>query len=288
MIYYKKCGEVVKGKNYNESWYNIVIDSDNDGYYIDSSGNNKVLFKFRKNIFNDTLSNLAINTFLKFSKLKHSGRGIAAGILPGQKNARTINPKNGQNEGQYVSSNISGYYDRPLREHRGLLDSQIACRTTAFTLKNQDLWISGLPFIEKCSKIYFKLSPKEWKIQQREYSIINKNLKIPRSVFTTVTSNYNWRTACHCDSGDFSGGLGNLTVVGRDFSGGYLGFPEFKVVIKIKPGDFLLMDSHVYHCNTKIKLLKPDGYRLSFVMYIRSDISKCKTKKIIDKTNYLI
>jgi hypothetical protein len=288
MIYTKCNLSNIQGKNFNESHYTIIIDSDQDGYYRDSSGNTKVLFKFKKGVITRDLSDLAINTFLKFSKLRHSGRGIAAGILPGQKNARTINPNSGQNEGQYVASNISGYYDRPLREHRGQLKTIVACRTTAFTLKNKHLWTSGLPFIEKCSKLYRKYSPREWKIQNEEYSLINNKLKIPKTVFTTITSNYNWRTACHCDSGDFAGGLGNLIVVGKDFTGGYLGFPEYRVIIKIKPGDFLLMDSHQMHCNTKINLLKPDGFRLSFVMYIRTDMSKCTLKRVIGDTSYLI
>ena len=64
-----------------------------------------------------------------------------------------------------------------------------------------------------------------------------------------------------------------------------MGFPQFKVLIKIEPGDFLLMDVHEYHCNTPIT---GNGYRLSFVMYIREDMKNCKTKKKIDNTNYLI
>ena len=271
-----------KGKHFNESWYRYIIDSDSDGYY-----DNGCLFKFRKNIFNDKLMALAINSFLEEAKKKHSGRGIAAGIIPGQKNARIIT-KTGQNEGQYVSSNISGYYDRPLREHRGLFDSQVVCRTTAFTLKNKELWSNALPFVEKCSRLYKKLGYRQWKLQKKEYDLINASLKIPKTVFTTITSNYNWRTACHSDSGDFSGGLGNLIVVGNNFTGGYLGFPQFKILIKIKPGDFLLMDSHQYHCNTKIHLTNPGGFRLSFVMYIREDMYKCKIKKYIKNKIYFI
>jgi riboflavin kinase/FMN adenylyltransferase len=76
-------------------------------------------------------------------------------------------------------------------------------------------------------------------------------------------------------------------VIGENFKGGYLGFPEFKVLIKIMPGDFLLMDVHQYHCNTEIKL-QTDGYRLSFVFYIREDMKICKTKKKIDQTVYII
>ena len=153
-IYTKTC-EAIKGKNYNENWYagGDVIDSDSDGYYHDSFGNTKVLFKFRKNKINEKFSNIAINSFLELSKKKHSNRGMAAGIPEGDKNARHITDT-GQSEGSYIASNISGYFDRPLREHRGILGTIRACRTTSFTLNNLDLWNSGLLFIQRCSKLY--------------------------------------------------------------------------------------------------------------------------------------
>jgi hypothetical protein len=272
------------GKHFNESWYTYVIDSDKDGYYLSESGERKVLFKFRKRIITPELQELAINSFLQESKKKHSNRGIAAGIQDGQTTARTTT-KTGQNEGLYIASNISGYYDRALREHRGLFKTEVACRTTAFTLRNKELWISGLPFIQKCSREYKKLGGKYYNSQKKEYSSIRDHLKIPKTVFTTVTSNYNWRTACHKDSGDYSAGLGNLVVVGKNFSNCYLGFPQFKVLIKIEPGDFLLMDVHQYHCNTPLKTTN-NGFRLSFVMYIREDMSKCVNSKKIGNTSY--
>ena len=211
---------------------------------------------------------------------------MAAGIPNGQSNSRHIT-ETGQSEASYIASNISGFFDRPLREHRGRLGTIRACRTTSFTLNNETLWNRGLRFIKYCSKLYRSLGGKYYREQQLEYSRINQHLKIPDTVFTTVTSNYNWRTACHTDSGDFSGGLGNLVVVGRDFTGGYLGFPQFKVLIKIEPGDFLLMDVHQYHCNTPIKTLR-NGFRLSFVMYIREDMKLCKRLKRIESTTYLV
>lgn len=273
------------GKNFSEAWYNTLIKSSSDGYYNDSSGNKKVLFIFSKRKIPEKIQTLAINTFLKESKKKHSNRGIAAGVSS-DGNARHYT-STGQSEGKYISSNISGYFDRPLREHRGSLGTIVACRTTAFTLKNQDLWNSGLPFVKYCSRLYSLLGGKYYRIQKKEYHSIESSLKIPKTVFTTITSNYNWRTACHCDSGDFSKGLGNLIVVGDKFKGGYLGFPQFKVLIKIEPGDFLLMDVHQWHCNTPITITALDGFRLSFVMYIRNDMSKCSKVKTIGGTKYL-
>jgi hypothetical protein len=271
------------GKHFNESWYKssdgTIIDSSQDGYY-----DNQILFKFRKNVISKELTDLSIESFLELSKKKHPNRGIAGGILPGEKNSRHLT-KSGQSEGEYTASNISGYYDRPLREHRGILGKNKVCRTTAFTLNNKELWNKGLPFIERCSKLFKKYAPEHYRSQKREWNLIKPELKIPKTVFTTITSNYNWRTACHTDSGDYSKGLGNLIVVGKDFTGGYLGFPQFKVLIKIEPGDFLLMDSHQFHCNTKIY---GNGYRLSFVMYIREDMKDCKRKKVIKNNVYYL
>ena len=275
-----------KGKNFNENYYNILVDSDKDGYYLDSSGKKQTLFRFRKKKVSQRYQDIAVNAFLELSKKKHSNRGTAAGISRGETNARHYT-STGQNEGKYIASNISGYFDRPLREHRGILGTIRACRTTAFTLLNENLWNSGLPFIQKCSSLYKRYGGEYYTRQKGEYSKISSQLKIPKTVFTTVTSNYNWQTACHTDSGDYSGGLGNLVVVGHGFTGGYLGFPQFKVLIKIMPGDFLLMDVHQYHCNTPIKI-NGDGYRLSFVMYIREDMKICKRVKVIDSTKYFM
>ena len=270
-----------KGKNFNESWYDFIITNSSDGYHQDG-----VLFKFRKKQISTVFMDNAIDVFLNLSKKKHSNRGLAAGIPKNETNARHLTDT-GQNEGTYIASNISGYYDRPLREHRGKLKTIVACRTTSFTLNNEDLWKKGLPFIQKCSSIYKHLGGKYYDLQKKEYNKIDNSIKIPKTVFTTITSNYNWRTACHKDSGDFSKGLGNLIITGKDFTGGYIGFPQFKVLIKIEPGDFLLMDVHQWHCNTKIKTFG-DGFRLSFVMYIREDIKNCKKIKKIDNTIYRI
>jgi hypothetical protein len=274
-----------KGKNFEESYYKFIIDKNSDGYY-EENGVSKVLFRFRKNAITPKYSDIAIKSFLELSKKKHSNRGLAAGIPKGQTNARHTT-ESGQSEGSYIASNISGYFDRPLREHRGILGTIRACRTTAFTLNNIDLWNEGLRFIQRCSKLYRRWGGSYYTAQEAEYNQIKPQIKIPKTVFTTVTSNYNWRTACHQDAGDYSGGLGNLVVVGENFEGGYLGFPQFKVLIKIKPGDFLLMDVHQWHCNTYIKI-KENGYRLSFVFYIREDSKLCKTKKKIGETVYMI
>jgi hypothetical protein len=253
---------------------------------MDTNGKKQILFKVVKQKINGSLQELANRVFLQESKKKHANRGEAAGYKKNSKTLREIT-KTGQNEGKYVSSNIFGYYDRPLREHKGVLKTQLACRTTSFTIKNKELWESSLPFLQKCSKLYKKYGGSYYKSQSDEYSKIHKELKIPGTVFTTITSNYNWSTSCHKDKGDYSDGLGILTVTGKNFKGGNLCFPQFKLLINLQPGDFLLMDTHQWHCNTPL-ITNENGYRLSFVMYLRKDMVKCKTKKLINDTVYYI
>ena len=38
-----------------------------------------------------------------------------------------------------------------------------------------------------------------------------------------------------------------------NYKGGCTGFPQFGVCVDVRQGDFLGMDVHEWHCNTKIK-----------------------------------
>ena len=60
-------------------------------------------------------------------------------------------------------------------------------------------------------------------------------------------------------------------------------FPRYKLAIAVDTGDFLAMDVHEYHCNTPINILSPNGYRLSFVCYLRDRMSECN--QINDRIN---
>ena len=97
-----------------------------------------------------------------------------------------------------------------------------------------------------------------------------------------MTCNYNWRTACHTDSGDFKEGLSNLTVISPEgHTGGIIGFPKYDIGVDVQSRDVLLMNSHEVHCNTPIT----SGERLSFVCYLRENMYKC-VKKVPDTIFY--
>ena len=51
---------------------------------------------------------------------------------------------------------------------------------------------------------------------------------------------------------------------------------EIKVAIDVRDGDFLAMDVHEWHCNTKIHPIDKDYTRLSLVAYLREKMIKCK------------
>ena len=261
-----------------------------EGYYIDENGKQKVLYKLMKNVIPLDLQNDAINSFRSLANTQSANRGLAAGKPEGSKTAR-YKDQYGQSVALKSRSSIAGYYDKPLREHKKYLVSDVACRETAFTKNNFDKWKIGLPFIQKCSKIYQQNGDSYYKMQKKEMKQIPKEMQIPNTVFTTVTINFNNRTACHKDVGDYSKGLGNLIVVGK-FEGSYLGFPQFKTCIRVQPGDFLLMDVHQWHCNTELilpeKVDEDKDFRMSFVLYLREEMSKCKNHHLIEDIHYIL
>ena len=105
---------------------------------------------------------------------------------------------------------------------------------------------------------------------------------IGNSCFSTLTLNYNWRTACHYDDGDFNNGLSIISVLGDNkWEGCMIGFPKYKIAVDVRVGDIIIMDSHEMHCNTEFKY-PPDNNgnanynRLSIVLYLREHMNQCK------------
>lgn len=172
-----------------------------------------------------------------------------------------------------VFSGVGGFYDRYPRIPY--------CRATAYTANNKEKFEMAVPFIENISEWFQKLLPTRWEAQKREIEKIDEDYHIGKSVYTTITINKNFRTACHRDAGDLEAGFGNLTALSdeRGWSGGYLCFPEYRVAVDIRPGDVLLMDVHEIHGNTPIsKLNGEEPERISIVCYFREKMNGCSAK----------
>jgi hypothetical protein len=259
--------------------YDTLITKNTDVYQVMKDGSKKILLKFRKNVIYKDLQLMARKTFEKHSKKINRQRGKASG------GGKLVNINGITYSSKPCRSSISGSFDNVPINMKKFFNTNTVCRLTAFTKNNPQAWESCIPFFERIGYLYSKLSLVHYEKQMKAISKINKMFRIGNTPFTTVTSNYNWRTACHTDNGDFSEGLGNLVVVGDDFEGCYLLFPEFKIAVDVRPGDFILMDVHEYHCNTPLKA-DDNRVRISFVCYLREKMMHCDKKKIIDGQVY--
>ena len=244
------------------------------------------------------LCNIGIDNFKEASKKYHDNRGAAAGRLkqenlPSYANDPNLWKKAGNFRisgyiskitgkevnnciGNLSQSNIIGYFDRP---DRNLGKNAPKCRTTAFTSQQVDKWKKVIPLIKEIDGQFKKLIPNRHRLQYNRARQTPWYIK--GTAFSTLTINYNWRTALHRDAGDFKDGYGNLVVLEEGkYSGGYTGFPQYGVAFDVRTGDFLAMDVHEWHCNTKIES-NNDYSRVSLVAYLREKMINCKGMKMI-------
>ena len=171
-----------------------------------------------------------------------------------------------------VLSGIAGSFDKYPRIPY--------CRLTSYTANNKDKFEKAIPFIEAVSEQFKELVPGRYEVQKAAMDHIDPAFKIGNSNYTTVTVNKNYRTAAHRDAGDFKEGFGNLTVIsnGVPWEGCVLVFPEYKVAVDVRPGDFLAMDVHCIHGNTEISSSNNDHERISIVCYMREKMLDCRSK----------
>jgi hypothetical protein len=211
------------------------------------------------------------------------------------------------NIGNMAMSNIAGYYDKPdrnsyssnssnsnksnksnksktknkhlTRKHGHDIHGNPLCRTTQFTKEQVDKWAQTTPLIQAADRLFKTLIPDRHAIQLTRARKTPK-YQIAKTAYSTITLNYDWRTACHKDKGDLEEGFGNLIVLEKaksgfsdcpGFTGGLLGFPMWGVAVDVRQGDFLAMDVHEWHCNTPIT----GTGRLSIVAYLRKNMIKC-------------
>ena len=249
------------GKFYDS--FSLVIDHDADVYRIDDKGNTVPLFFFRKAIIPDHYMRTAL-TSLKSTTKKASSMRITAG--------------GGDNNGR-VKSIIVGYFDKPIIQEKSniIKNKLIPCRTTAFTKNQVEKWHTLMPLINEVDALYNKFLPKNH-AEQLSVASLTPEYQIENTAFSTITVNYNWRTACHVDSGDYHNGFSVILVATEgDFTGGHLGYPRYNVCVDLKHGDFILKDPHQFHANTPIIPKDPNKEytRLSMVFYYREGIQKC-------------
>ena len=262
--------------DYDNTWTVIPSMRDGGGEYEILKENGELLCYYKPRALSSELCTLAVQCYLDAGKMISTNRGTAAGM----DEHRILEKK--FEKGKVSNSNIIGYIDSPNHKR--------PCRLTMYSKNHFEKYSAGLPFIKEIDKVFSETVPEKYNLQKIATNSVKK-YQILDTAFSTVTVNYNFRTALHKDSGDFRKGFGNLVVCKTDTSkGGLLLFPKYKLAIDLNNGDFLAMDVHEYHCNspiltdTTVKTVKTDktvgeckdsAYRLSFVCYLREKMAEC-------------
>jgi len=246
-----------EGKSYDEEYFTTIVKTDTD-FYV----NGNLLFRYRRHVIdNEKWFPIAENN-LKKTILTSNNRRRAC-----------------SDPSKRVNSGIIGFFDRltPQMKHtlRTIFPARRsfskAGRPTAFLKKHPEEWMLIQPMLKQLDKWYLDTAPLHYHIQKKAIDEVVPDLLIKGTVFTTVTINRNWRTFAHTDKGDFKEALSCIGVLGKNIKGGFLGFPRFKILVAVRPGDAILMDPHEAHCNTEIDIGK-NGSRFSFVCYLRNDL----------------
>ncbi len=252
-----------EGKFLEESDAGIILRSDADVYTEDG----ELLLSFRKNVLPAKHIEEAYNGIKDFIKNTTTDRGIASGTTPGK--------LTGQKKA--VMSNIIGYFDRWSIAQRSVfkragMKAPTRCRLTKFTANFPEKWQKVIPLIQDIDAMYKKLTPKPYASQHKAAQLTP--FRIANTAFSTVTTNLNFRTAAHHDSGDWDEGFGNLVVIekGKSYTGAHTIFPQYGVGVDCRQGDFLAMDVHKLHSNTPMIPTDETSQRISLVCYLRKKI----------------
>lgn len=240
---------IQEGVFYDEDYFTTVIRTDTD-FYV----NGKLLFCFRRKVLDNEKWFPVVDAHLRKPLMTSNNRRCA-----------------GDDPRKRVNSGIIGFFDRLTPQMKRLTGLSKAGRPTAFVKKYPKEWVLLLPLFKELDEWYKKTSPHFHNIQEKARDEVAAPLRIKKTVFTTVTVNRDWRTATHTDSGDFKDALSCIAFLGKGFHGGCFGFPRYRVMIVVRPGDAILADPHEPHCNTELDI-DENGTRYSLVCYLREDL----------------
>jgi hypothetical protein len=256
--------------------FKVVLDHDADVYSEDG----KLLVRFRKGVLSKSKIDQMYNAIDEVIKHASTDRGIASGSSLG----RATGKKN------RVFSNIIGYFDKWSVYQKAIfkkagMKPPSQCRFTSFTAREPEKWKHCIPLIEEIDHQYKLLCPKEHTSQLKAAK--TTPFRIGKTAFSTITTNLNFRTAAHQDTGDWEEGFGNLVVIerGSPYKGAHTGFPQYGVAVDCREGDFLAMDVHQLHGNSPMIPGDDTSQRISLVSYLREAIvKKCAGEKLYDAT----
>ena len=295
---YKKVFNASISTFYDENHYDITISDDTVGY----KENGDILFIFKKNVIPEEDRKNYLKIIRSLSKTKSKNRGSATGYCDVKKFPKDAvslcNPKgeplknkkivstyylkeNGEMakrcQSNTVRCGVAGYFD-PV--------AGFPCRMVGWSSNNINKHNELIKLCDTISNHFKEVAPEIWEYQK---SKCHNSYNMGDSCFSTLTLNYDFRTAAHKDKGDLENSLSTLTILEdeeENYEGFYTGLPEYKIMFDIRDGDTLIFDAHEVHCNTEYKVnsdklpiddLTNNNYagRVSIVAYLRNRINLC-------------
>ena len=227
----------------------------------------RLLARFRKGVLPPEPCDTFYDAVYKHARFKSRNRGNASGGKPGILGNQTNSS---------IMSNVFGFIDGWSPKQKYVFKREgkkpaLGIRECLFNEQHPEKYQQTWPLLQSIGNLYELLAPAEHHIQ-RNKAVQCGAFHIPQTPFTTVTTNVNFQTFVHRDSGDDPEGYGNLVVLQQgQYEGGQTCFPEYGIAIDVRPGDFLLMDVHIPHGNLPIT---GGGTRLSVVCYLREKVWK--------------
>lgn len=252
--------------SYQEDDFDITLNTDTDVYDI----GDHLLLTLRKRAF----ENRDWFPLIDGNVLDKLSGGVSRDVASDSQNAQ---------------SSIMGYFDVSHPSQKQTLGSHHVGRTSTFTEKHPEEWSMCLPFIRLISDHYRSVCPEEFVVQKNECEKVEPDLLITETVFSTASVNINLATDTHTDSGNFAEGMTCISILGNDdYEGGFLGFPRYRVLLKVRPGDIVCMKSCEPHCNTPIYAVTSNAKRVSIVCYLRQNMSRFHTRHCVENEVFFL
>jgi hypothetical protein len=188
---------------------------------------------------------------------------------------------NAEDKQKTAKDSLNRYISKQIRSNRcysnilGAMDRSARvpyCRISGTTQKKPELFKKYKPVYQAACAALQRTIPDRWEsLYSRFKNVADPSYNLFGTCFTTLTMNWNFRTAFHYDANNCEGGIAVLTAITKgEYDGHYLVFPQLRLAFDLRDGDFLAGDNQgLIHGNTAMIPKSPDAERVSFVFYSR-------------------
>jgi hypothetical protein len=167
---------------------------------------------------------------------------------------------------------VVGTLDRTARTPYG--------RNTAPVRAKPEEFARQQPFYHEVSEKLKETMPESWTFLYDKFKkVADPAYNLFDTCFTSVTVNWNFRTAYHRDGNNCEGGIAVLSSINTGTYEGFgLVFPELRLGFHIGTGDFLAGDNQgLIHGQREMLNASPDAESIWFVFYSREKIPMLET-----------